>query len=363
MSDAQEEPDKPENVYRFDEMKPPRTLKLCKPADLFKSRRPPDYLVDGVIATGRLYSMTGFTGHGKSMVALDIALSVSEGVEWNGHECERGQVVILAGENPENLEDQLYAAAFHKGLKLDGLNIQIIENRFSIEEKLDELVDQLEAIEGLRLIVVDTLQAFAVEGQDSDNDAAIKSALQFRTLTLIKQRPAVLVPCHPSGKKEDKANLVPRGGGAFLNEVDGNFSLFKSGDRLKFFTQGKLRNAPFDPMHWHVGQVEFPELPDAKGRPANMPMITPITQGQMDGARDAEREEHAAVLRHINENPKTSVAKIGDAIGKDKSAAQRIVKKLKDERLIELRAGLWQVLPDGRKWLETYGEGGANDPF
>ena len=45
-----------------------------------------------------------------------------------------------------------------------------------------------------------------------------------RTLTTLPGGPCVLVLCHPIKHVSEPEQLLPRGGGAFLAEVDGNLT-------------------------------------------------------------------------------------------------------------------------------------------
>ena len=54
---------------------------------------PPDFLLDGVLQRGFIYSLTGPTGSGKTAVALLIAAKTALGQSIAGREVAQGRVV------------------------------------------------------------------------------------------------------------------------------------------------------------------------------------------------------------------------------------------------------------------------------
>ena len=76
------------------------------------------------------------------------------------------------------------------------------------------------------LVVIDTSAAY-FEGDEPNNNAQQGvHAARLRTLIDLPGGPCVLALCHPI-KNADRDNLIPYGGGAFLNEVDGNLTCWK----------------------------------------------------------------------------------------------------------------------------------------
>ena len=53
--------------------------------------------------------------------------------------------------------------------------------------------------------------------------------------------------CHPT-KNPDMDNLLPRGGGAFLNEMDGNLVAIKNNSVVTVHWHGKFRGPDFAPI-------------------------------------------------------------------------------------------------------------------
>ena len=70
---------------------------------------PPDWLVEGIVQRGRLYACTSLTGHGKTAVWLYIACMIQASRYVGNIETTPGNVLILAGENPEDLKARMHA--------------------------------------------------------------------------------------------------------------------------------------------------------------------------------------------------------------------------------------------------------------
>ena len=70
----------------------------------------PDYLVDGIIQRGRLHALTSPTGHGKTAVALFLACMMATARNIGALEVTQGNILFLAGENPDDLCVRLHAA-------------------------------------------------------------------------------------------------------------------------------------------------------------------------------------------------------------------------------------------------------------
>jgi hypothetical protein len=93
---------------------PPRLL--FSSAEFVKGFVPPDYVIDGIIQRGFLYSLTARTGDGKTALALLLAACVDLGVPFGGHATERGRVLFFAGENPTDARARWIATGVVMGL-------------------------------------------------------------------------------------------------------------------------------------------------------------------------------------------------------------------------------------------------------
>jgi AAA domain len=248
--------------------RPPPTLVTARA--FVAGFKPPQYEIDGLLRRGCLYSLTAPTGHGKTAVSLCLEIHLASGQDLDGRRVEQGTAIYFAAENPEDVKCRVLLMADRLKLDLETLPIRFVEGSFNIDDWADHIRSQVEGIGGATSVTVDTGPAFqAACGfcDENDNMQALKFALKLRELTKLPGNPLVLVPTHPI-KNATKDNLLPRGGSAFLNEMDGNLTLWAEGERetTDLHWAGKLRAPSFDPITFALEKGTCPALIDAKNR-------------------------------------------------------------------------------------------------
>lgn len=253
--------------------------KLVSSADFVRGFQPPDYHIQGIIQRGFVYSLTASTGTGKTAIALLLALLTEQGHELAGREIAQGRVVYFAGENPDDVAMRWIGICHDRGLDPAALDVHFIRERFSIPDALEAIRTQVEAIGGAGLIIVDTSAAYFQGDDENGNTALGGHARDLRALTTLPGRPCVVVPCHPT-KNAANDNLLPRGGGAFIAEMDGNLTLSKAGEAVRLHWQGKHRGPDFTPISFRLQTVNAPQLVDSKGRPVPTVMAVPLAEGE-----------------------------------------------------------------------------------
>jgi hypothetical protein len=228
---------------------------------------PPDYLVDGVLQRRFIYALTGKTGDGKTAIILLLAYCVAEGQPFCGHDCERGTVFILVGENPDDVRMRWIGLADAVGFDIKTIDVHFIPGVFPIN-KIREEVEREAQEKGrtISLLIVDTSAAY-FPGNDENSNAQLGA--HARTLreafVQLPGQPCVAVTNHPT-KNPDMENLLPRGGGAYVAEVDGNLVAIKSDGTTTIHWHGKFRGPDFEPMVFELVEVTAPTLADSKGR-------------------------------------------------------------------------------------------------
>ncbi|UNK36555.1 AAA family ATPase [Shinella sp. H4-D48] len=329
------------------------TPTIISSAELVSGFVPPDYFIDGVAQKGFIYSMTGATGTGKTAVLLLIARLAAEGGELAGRGIEKGRVVYFAGENPDDVTMRWIGMAYETGFNLDAIDVHFIRDRFSVPEALVAIHSQVEALGGADLIVVDTSAAFFQGTDENGNTELGKHARDLRMLTTLPGRPCVMVACHPT-KNATSDNLLPRGGGAFIAEVDGNLTLAKSDGSIKLYWQGKHRGPDFDPITLELKTITAPGLTDSKGRPIPTVMAQALSASDVKGLAAASRRDEDDVLLHIDRDTKASLVAIAEALGwkrEDgsfhKDRARRATDKLRRDKLVTYEGRRWKITPAG----------------
>lgn len=323
---------------------------------------PLDQLIDGVLARGRFYSLTGQTGHGKTAVAKALELAVAAGRPFAGRDVPQCNVLSLQGENPEDAAMRMRGTAQCLGFTSTDLNrIYVVPETFDLDAKVLEIDAIAEEWGPFGLVVVDTSAAYNMGNDENDNLQARRHATMFRELCNLPGNPTVLVLCHPT-KGATRENLVPRGGGAFLNEVDGNLTCWK--DEAGIVTlhwAGKFRGPSFDPIRFELKPWELVGVKDSKGRPVVSVVAAPVLDDRAEQLEAKVLDDENRLLVAMAKKPGASVAELAMVSGMtsgmgvpNKAKVHRLMLALKEHGLAEkTRTGSWRLTGKGLKEVEA----------
>jgi AAA domain len=324
---------------------------------------PPDWLIDGIVQRGRLYACTSLTGHGKTAVWSFNSCMIQAGRMIGTLEVCRGNVLFLAGENPEDLKARLHGMCRSYNLTLEQLPYVLPGNFPLTEEEADLLKRDIAALGvQLSLIVGDTASSFFPGDDENNNVQAGSYARTLRTFTQdCDGHPTVVTLCHPV-KNASRSNLLPRGGGAFVNELDGNTTLWSHspGEVTELHWCGKIRGPDFAALGYRLRSVETGFV-DRRERPVMTIVADPMSEEAVaDHAKQTLANEDV-VLRALRDHPDLSMARIAqdagwlDADGRpEKWKVQRAMASLADDKLIHrARKGApWTLTEKGKEVLE-----------
>ena len=338
--------------------------KQCRPklvqssADFVAGFIPPDYVVDGILQRRFIYSFTGQTGGGKTAAALLIAAYVALGRAIGKIEVTQGRVLYAAGENPDDIRMRWIAMSQRLDFDIGTISVSFVPWRGSVDELRGRLRAELSDEDVFSLVVVDTSAAFFGGADENDNVQALQHALKLRALSTLPGGPTVLVACHPV-KNAGPDNLLPRGGGAFLNEMDGNLTARKTNSLSEIHWQGKFRGPEFAPITLLLRTVTHERLKDSKGRLISTVVaeyVTDVAQAEMEAA--ARRDEDA-VLALVQAHGKGPLAGFAVALGwylksgeANRMKVKRALDSLKAEKLVVQERGGWVLTEKGEKALK-----------
>ena len=287
------------------------------------------------------YSMTGRTGSGKTAIALNIAASVALGRSIGGHDVERGRVLYFAGENPTDVQMRWIAMAQQMNFDVNDIDVHFTCGVFNIAEMFNKISAEIILLGDVSLVVIDTTAAFFHGEDENDNVQMGQYARLQRSLVDLPGGPTVLALCHPT-KGASEENLLPRGGGAYLNEVDGNLTVKNNGSVVELHWQGKFRGADFAPLSFQLKTATHQRLKDSKGRHIKTVIAKHLTAEGEQALERASRIKEDQMLLVIDEHPRASLADLAKAAGwllkngePNKMAAKRTVAALKSAKLVE----------------------------
>jgi hypothetical protein len=182
---------------------------------------------------------------------------------------------------------------------------------------------------------------------------ALAHAKRLRELSRLPGGPTVLICCHPTKNAE---NLVPRGGGAFLNEVDGNLTCKRNDLAIELHWCGKFRGPDFAPLFFQLRLVTHERLKDADGNLIQTVIAQPLSEEGLKDINLRNRKDQDEVLLSIGENPALSsreraqqmgwFMKSGDPYHMRVVRAERALEKAK---LITKNRDGWELTKHGRQ--------------
>ncbi|OWZ92846.1 hypothetical protein B9J07_13610 [Sinorhizobium sp. LM21] len=313
---------------------------------------PPHYVVDGVVISGKILTLTGKTGHGKTITAIKLAIDVAAGRFFCGRKCRKGHVAFVAAENPDNVRMQFMAQCEDMGLDPGSLDISWHEGAFSLANASPTIREELAWYPETTLVIFDSLQAL-FDGDDSNsNNQMLRTAIAFRDLVKSHaNKPAGIILSHPI-KNATKSDLTPYGGGALLNELDGNLTQWNEGGIAELHHQGKFRGAPFDPITLELAVIESDSVRDLENEKLRMTVVRPMgEQRRAEVATDAMKRR-ILILTAIRDKPGIIQAELVGATGISKSSVARYVTELTQAKAIKSRGGKLKLTPEGEKWFD-----------
>jgi hypothetical protein len=353
-----EQPNNHERTAEDDFAAPPPGL--IQTAEQFVAGfRPPDYLIKGILQRSYLYSLTARTGHGKTAVSMFSSYSIALGQPIRDRDVQQGAVLILAGENPDDIRARFLVLA--EAFQFDPRNVPIhfLPGVVDIALQMHRIRAEAERIGPLAFVNVDTAAAY-YKGDDANSNAQMgEYARLLRQLTTLPGKPAVVVNCHPV-KNASRENLLPAGGGAFLNEVDGNLTLWSNSDgQTTLHWQGKFRGPEFEPINFALETRHADAVVDSNGEFLPSVIAHPLSDFQVEAGEQVEESEENKLLAAIGMKPGASVASYAKSLGfmsetgqPQKSKVFRLRQRLADDKLIErYRNDKWRVTAKGKKEL------------
>jgi hypothetical protein len=161
-------------------------------------------------------------------------------------------VAYVAKENPDDFKMKLAVNCYLHGIAWNLLNerLFVFDGRNDSPEAICAAL-QIDAAAngGFALICYDTFQAgfaAAAAGEFNSNDAVLGFVSRLRPLVAMPGTPAVLVAFHPT-KNAGESELIPYGGGAIFNEIDGNLTLWTEAPHQVKFHWNRVRGPSFEP--------------------------------------------------------------------------------------------------------------------
>jgi hypothetical protein len=319
---------------------------------------PPDGVVDGIVQRGYVHGVISLTNHGKTAIGTTMILTVATGQRFAGHEVEQGLVYVLCGENPFDFKGRLIAAMQELGIDPTAAKgrIRVVGQAFPLTAQIERLKNEIRAWGNVVLVFVDTSVAY-FSGDDEDSNVEARAHAQtLREFTLLPSRPAVVVACHPV-KNATRDNLVPRGGSAFLNEIDANLTVWAEDEVATLHWHRKIRGTPFEPVQFRLVRKVIDGPTNAKGQPGTAGVAVPIAERDAEALAKRDWHDENRLLDAMLRHPKESIAgwalacawTVGAESKAHKSKVARLLEKLASDKLVKRYRGRWVLTSAGKK--------------
>jgi hypothetical protein len=223
------------------------------------------------------------------------------------------------------------------------ISVHFLDGAYPIGDLKPIIRQKAEELGGVALVFIDTSAAyFPHETDENSNPAMLRYARTLRELTTLPGGPAVIALSHPTKSATGKGTLLPRGGGAFINETDGNFVIYKQrdGEMHILHWSGKLRGADFPPMafRYKVGKTNANK--DSKGRLVSS-VYAEHARGVSVQPLKAKADNEQLLVALYNAPKPNSVREVAMAVGwgddaAGKGKANRALMRLRADGFVEL---------------------------
>jgi len=336
---------------------------VCQPvAEFLEAGDAPVWVVHGIVQTNYLYALTAPTNHGKTAVSLVMAMCIAAGLPFAGRPVLPGKVLILCGENQDGFRLRMLATMESLGITLADIRgkVFVLPQSTGLEFLLEQIKKDAGTMGELAFVLVDTSVSFFTGDNENDNQQAYAHARALRELTLLPGKPACVVNCHPaSGASKDltRDSCVPRGGSAFLNEIDTNLTVWAEGECAEFHWMRKKRGPDFSPILFEYRAISVA---------SHDQFVPTVVAEHIDEDREKEirtykKEHEARLLFAMNANPNGTLRQwaydAGFTIKTGKYAGQphmsmtaRTLERLKEYKLAERsRRDGWILTAKGKE--------------
>jgi hypothetical protein len=232
---------------------------LLDGGDFLDLANPPQWLVQGVLQRGQVVALTAATNSGKTAVLLTLIMCVLSGRDFGPHPVlHAGRVLVLCGEDADGFRLRMLGTMAHMGVSRSQIagRMRVLPQSIALSEALPQIEREVAAWGDVALVIVDTSVAFFSGADENNNVEALAHAKDLRALKELPGGPTVVAACHPADGAE-RARCKPRGGSAFLNEIDANLILWSESDGVtELHWSVKKRGPDFEPLWFEFSAQE-----------------------------------------------------------------------------------------------------------
>jgi hypothetical protein len=282
--------------------------------------------------------------------------STALGRVFAGRDVQQGAVLMLVGENPDDVRMRWMALAEQMGFDEEEIPVTFMPGVFSVANSFARIWKAADDAGGFALVVVDTSSAYFEGDEENSNKQLGDHARALRKLTDLPGSPCVLVNCHPTKSVTTHDALLPRGGGAYIAEMDGNLTAWKEDGTVKVHWAGKFRGPDFEPLFFEMVTVTTRRLVNSKGRQMPTVIAKPLTEMDQKVRTDAADQDKQRLLRVMADHPGASMSDLAKQAGwfgrsgaPNKAKVQRLLADVSSQKLVQKELNTYVLTVAGSK--------------
>lgn len=265
------------------------------------------YVAKNIIGANSLAVLYGESGSGKSHVALDIAMNVTQGGTTLGCKTTKGAVIYIAAEGAHGLTNRL-AAARERGLIAAGAPLAIVNRAVQMDIETGDPLALIRTMadlatttgETVQLVVIDTL-ARCITGDE--NTAADMGRFVTACDWIRNATTAAVLVVHHAGKDTSKG---ARGHSSLRAAVDTEI-LVEGRQNPRTVTITKQRDLPLiDPLGFELDPVTLGTDSDGESVTACTLKLTAAVPVRAEVRGKAQ----STLMRALRETERTAPGKV-----------------------------------------------------
>ena len=215
-----------------------------------------DWLVPDLFTTNELYCLAAEPRAGKSLFALGLAKAVSSGTEFLGRPCQKGEVVYICKEDPDDKVKERLLAQEWKEAEMDNV---LVDNEFTLDE-LPELRAYVKEAKP-SLIIFDTLSRIQTSN-GKENSSEIADTLAPLQDLAQQENVCVLVVHHTRKRSNEHTDFLDifdsvRGSGAIRATCRGMLVLAKAKQGFRLAVENGRTQAQDLAIHLNISNLTW----------------------------------------------------------------------------------------------------------